>query len=99
MTYELCPPDKTRCSESPHPFSDRTMSSPKATNGSDLALGNGPGADTPMSGVSTKGEDLKQKDEDRKLASRIADVIASSLDKVKPITDMITRVSISLIPH
>jgi hypothetical protein len=75
------------------------MSSPKTTNGSDLALGNGSVVDTPTSGVSRKGEELKQKDEDRKLASRIADVIAGALDKVKPITDMITRVSISSISH
>lgn len=74
------------------------MSSPKATNGGDIALGNRPAVDNlPTNGSSTKGEDVKQKEEDRKLASRIADVIAGALDKVKPITEMIAKVSISLI--
>lgn len=37
-------------------------------------------------------EDAKQREEDRKLASRIADIIAGSLDRIKPITNMITKV-------
>jgi hypothetical protein len=73
------------------------MYSPKATNGGDVALENAPAVDKATNGSSTKGEDVKQKEEDRKLASRIADVIAGALDKVKPITDMIAKASISWI--
>jgi len=38
----------------------------------------------------------KDREEDRKLASRIGDIIAGSLDRIKPITDMITKVLFSL---
>jgi len=37
-------------------------------------------------------EDKQQAENDRKLAQQIADIIASALDRVKPITNMIQQV-------
>jgi hypothetical protein len=37
-------------------------------------------------------EDKQQAEHDRKLAQQIADIIASALDRVKPITNMIQQV-------
>jgi len=34
----------------------------------------------------------KDREEDQKLASRIGDIIAGSLDRIKPITDMMAKV-------
>ena len=70
--------------------------SSEAKKGEAPEVGTVPDIGSPIDGSPTKSEDLKQKDEDRKLASRIADVVASALDKVKPVTDMITKVSHTL---
>jgi len=65
----------------------------------DHKLGHVPDTETTINSTTgaTKGKPensnaaTKDREEDRKLASRIGDIIAGSLDRIKPVTDMITK--------